>query len=505
MAKITKNQFTQNLRGKSIDVDEAKQDPKLADVNLERADLNNDGKIDSSAEHQALFKEVDRFDRDGSYGSMQMHNADGSQNVVGQKVEAIADRAQAANLRILAMTGRLEPGQQSNDEIMLVGMNKHSQHEVNKLRGRGNKVTYVKDAAEDDTIRVGGQKYDLKTDAGIDGFVNTLGLPADQSQKIGEAIKGFGDDARDEAAQIAQVWAKAEKGGEIPSRLVLSGHSVGSGIWGDDNGYLKQKDIGKLAEAMPKAARQVEDVHLAACYSGGKSEMEEWKAIFPKTKTIWAYTGSAPGSYSGATAHQARWDTATRGDAESIDRNVIANRGIRKGDNVAVWSETAGYNDGETVRTPVSTMQARVDQGQNAYDQFFSGERSVQDTQSGPLRSHYNNIQSLRQHPDLPADQRAPIDAMRDSTIRLIYFDKHVKHKFQDHHADKIQAGYSAMGMTAPDFSALSRKDAMEQISAFESAVNANPNAPQAAQDLLPHLTSGLRDLSAAYIPETWI
>ena len=96
-------------------------------------------------------------------------------------------------------------------------------------------------------------------------------------------------DAKDELAQLTKTWAKGERGEEIPSRLVLSGHSVGDGVWGDHNGEIYRRDIADLAKAMPRAAAQVEDLHISGCYSGGQGDVDSWRGIFP-AKTVWAYT-----------------------------------------------------------------------------------------------------------------------------------------------------------------------------------------------------------------------
>ncbi|MFN7133537.1 MAG: LysM peptidoglycan-binding domain-containing protein, partial [Myxococcales bacterium] len=289
-------------------------------------------------------------------------------------------------------------GPRSNDDVLLVGMGDHAKYEATELKKRAN-VTFVGDSFEDDKVKVGNTTYDLRTDQGIRSFVQTLALPAEQAKKVEDAIRLGGSDARDELAQLAQVWAKAEKGGTVPSRLMLSGHSVGNGVWGDNNGTLSLNALGKLAEAMPEAARQVEDLHISGCYSGGEHAMERYRAIFPKVKTIWAYTGSAPGSYSGAVPHHNRWEAATRGSRGDLDR-ALAN-GTRKGENVAVWSIDKGYIDGNT---PASIDQIRSDvqRSEGAFERHLSGELAVQDPQTGPLRDYYNRLQRLIQHPGLP-------------------------------------------------------------------------------------------------------
>ena len=217
-----------------------------------------------------------------------------------------------------------------NDDILLLGMNPHPEGEAQALQGNNPKahVTTVRDTswetAGNDQIKAktaAGQTqvYDLQTEAGVRGFVETLGLPLTQSREVATVLAQGGADARDELAQLAQVWARAEKGGVVPSRLVLSAHSIGPmALWGEKNGALDQGIIGRLAQAMPKAAAQVEDLYVAACYNGNEPSMDAWRAAFPNLKTMAAYTGSAPGAFVGSTAHMARWEQATRGEVETL-------------------------------------------------------------------------------------------------------------------------------------------------------------------------------------------
>jgi len=390
----------------------------------------------------------------------------------------------------------------SNNDILMVGMNATAKYEAEQLRSRGANVTLIGDTKVNDQVTAGGVTYDLSTKEGATSFALTLGLPAEQTAKIADAIHNAGTDARDELAQLAQAWSKAEKGGQIPSRLMLSGHNVGSGVWGDDNGMLRFDTIGKLAEAMPRAARSVEDLHLAACYSGGQPLMEKYRAMFPNVKTIWAYSGSAPGSYSGAVPHQSRWETATRGTKADLDRAIAEH--TRKGENVAVWTIEHGYNDGRPP-APLAEVRAAVQNAQPTFERFRSGQEAVPDPQSGRLRDFYNQLQRLLQHPELPRAEHAPLEAQRDQTIRLLYYSKTVAPKFNEAHAATIRAGYESLGLSPPNFAALSRADALAQIAQFEQKLAGTTPRPAAADRLLPLLTEGLRDLKPSRIPEAWV
>jgi hypothetical protein len=394
-----------------------------------------------------------------------------------------------------------------NDDIVFVGMNTGAAHEVNELRKLGARVTFIKDAPKDDQIRVGKITYDLSKPDGAKAFAATLGLPADQTEKIADAISNAEPDSRDELAQLAQVWAKAEKGGQIPSRLMLSGHSGGNSVWGDGNGRLTFESIEKLAAAMPRAASSIEDLHLAACSTGQQTQMDHYRAMFPNVKTIWAYTnsdtGSAPGAFEGATTHERLWEKATRGDKDTLDRTIAIS--ANKGNNVAVWTASGGYDNGLTTQASLADARAAVDSGRDAFTRAWSGEVRIKDPQHGPLRDYYNNLQPLVHHRDLPVSERGPLEAEREQTLRLLYYSAKIAPKFAQVHRNEIKTGYESLGLKVPNFAKMSRKDALENIARFEQALAGATPPPQAAQDLLPLLTEGLRDLDSLRIPENWI
>ena len=386
-----------------------------------------------------------------------------------------------------------------SDDILLVGLSPTSKHEAAALRKKGNSVIFISD--KNDKFSTGGVTYNLTKAADLDKFVALLGLDAAKSKAVKEAIATAGKDARDETAHIAWIWAPAEKGAAIPGRLIISGHSVGEMFWGKGNGSLYRDTVAKLATAMPKAAAQVQDLHLSACYCGGKWDMDLWLTVFPRLLTIWAYTDSAPGSYTGAVEHLHLWDLATRGDKKSIDR-LIAEK-TRKGGHVAVWSRHHGYQDGAIEPLPV--IEARVADAEPTFQAYFAGNRTVASTQTGELRDFYNHVQALLQHPDLPAADRPAVEKKRDATIRLIYFEHGVKKTFARTHASQIERGYKALGLPRPDFARLNRKETLRVIQTFSDAIMKAKTVPADARSLQPALEFGLRDLQAAHIPESWI
>jgi hypothetical protein len=436
--------FRRLLQGKTIDVNRAQKDNRMKGVNFAKADLNHDGQIANPTEITALFNVIRRGSR-----SIQVHTGSGRQTPAAAMVQAIGE---IAGVNILSDMAR--------DDILLVGLNPSSKSEAATLRKLGNSVIFVSDTK--DTISAEGTTYHLNVAAELEAFVDHLDLELTQSKAIKAAIESAGTGVRDEVARIAWVWAAGEKGGGVPGRLIISGHSIGDVFWGDNfNGPLYRDTIAKLAKAMTKAAAQVEDLHLAACYCGGKQDLEAWRLMFPRVLTIWAYSGSAPGSNYGAVAHLTLWDRATRGDKKSIDR-LIAEK-TRKGENVAVWSRLHGYMDGNALE-PVSVLQARVAAAEPTFKTYFNGDRTVGNPQTGELRDYYNNVQSLLQHADLPAPDRPAVQQKRDVTIRLIYFEHGVKTNFVRTHAPLIERGYRALGLNPPDFAKLNRKDTLQAI-----------------------------------------
>jgi hypothetical protein len=381
-------------------------------------------------------------------------------------------------------------------------MNPGAGTEIRALQKTGAKVVAVQDSSEGaDKLRVGGVVLDLSTPEGALAFTRTFGLSPEQTAAVAKVIVEALADARDELGRIAEVWAAAERGEPIPSRLLLSGHSVGTGVWGDENGTLTLDAIEALAMAMPTAARAIEDVHVSGCYSGGRYVMLRLQAIFPRAKTIWAYAGSAPGAESGATVHEALWERATRGAAGDLDRSIA--EGTRKGDHVVVWTADGGYKDAGSSR-PLDALRVDVAYFEPLYELYVNGDMTVDNPQTGQLRDYYDALQALLSHPDLPAEERAPLEEKRDRTIRLLYYGATVAPRFTASYWDDIRKGYASIGSLAPDFSALPRREAVAQIESFVERAKA-PNAPAPARELADLLKRGLRDLEPAVIPNGWV
>ena len=387
------------------------------------------------------------------------------------------------------------------DTIVLLGLNKTGAHEAKALREKGNKVIYIGPGGTAGSVKVGKTAYKLTTHKEVAVFVKSLGLDAAHEKKAISAIRSADLDIRDELAQLAVFWSGVQKKGNGATRFIISSHSSGGYFWGEKNGFFTLNNISKLAEAMPKAVGVIEDLHLSACYSGKKKDLEKWQKIFPGVHTIWAYSGSAPGAHSGATLHMSLWDSATRDNKYELDRSIAKN--TRKGKEVAVWSRRFGYKKKSS--TDIISLMGRIRRAESTYISYFNGSRAVIVTSSGPLRDYYNDLQELSNHPHASTEQVNKYESRRETTLRLIYFNKKIRKQFSQYHAKLIKSGYEKIGLKAPVFSRLNRKDTMRYIDNFLSKYKAIKEKTPEIDKLKDELINGLRDLKVSHIPASWI
>lgn len=381
--------------------------------------------------------------------------------------------------------------------IVFIGLSPSAAREVAELRLLGNQVLLISNGRIPDHIRGGARDFDLAQASGRSGFTTWLGIAEPQASAVSSAIADGRWNSRDELAQLARVWAHAERTRVFPGRMAISGEHVPGMFFGrKGNGVLLSENIRALAAAFPRAAAAVEDLYLSACNTAG--DIGDWPKIFPNLQTIWAYLHTAPSLKTGAGTHMRMWDRATRGHQKRIDRLVAKNTG--RGENVAVWSRLFGVQTG--LVESIEVLRARIVAAEGTFTSFFAGDSVVVDHQSGPLRQYYDTLQSLLQHDDLPDDERRTRVARADITIRLIYFDS-IRAAFAKQYKNAIAAGYSALGLPIPDFSQLDRKTTLASIAEFEAKVR--PGATAAVTQLRPLLVDGLRDLDGRYIPANWI
>lgn len=386
-----------------------------------------------------------------------------------------------------------------NDDIIFVGLNKTAIHEANALRKQGNNVIFIGPGSTPDFVTFNGKQYNLGESAQLERFLKTLSLSPQQLKGLNSAINTTGSNIKDELCKLVGVLAKMEKTHSGPGRMVLSSHGTGSYFWGTENGGFFIKKFEEIIPLLPKAASLIEDLHLAACYAGKELYVTRWRKLFPNVSTIWGYHGSAPGTFTGAQKHLFLWSTATRGNKIKLDLSIAKN--TRKGKEVAVWSKYFGYQFKGS--SDLNDLINRITSAEPMFQSHFRGETIVRDTQSGPLRAYYNDLQEVVGHELAGPAQVRQYRTRLEITIRLIYFEKAVKKKFMSTHGGVIKRAYKILMIKMPDYSKLDRKACLHEIGKFSQA--AERVQSDEVQQALILLVQGLKDLDSAHIPANWI
>jgi len=399
-----------------------------------------------------------------------------------------------------------------NDRVLFLGMNPPSvRTAVAQMRKRA-QVEVITDSGLPDHVKVNGHWMELDSSYGIAAFVKTLGLPQKNAAGVRRALALCETGARDELGQLAMVWARGEKGGLIPSRMVLAGHSNGDGVWGDDNGSLRLGPLLVLSRALPHATCQVEDAFVTGCYSGGEVTMDQYLLIFPRAKTIWAYDAQAPGVDNGATVDQAGWELATRGRRS----DYVPSSSASNGKYMAIWSVTTGYHAQKPplglagLRGKVQWMDEHFAtpalKGDDfAYDGGYRIPIRITDPHTGLVRQYYSWLVRLTQTPALPEDERAVWTDKKQQTIRLLYWGATVSPRFERTYRAQIESGYRELGLPVPDFATLDRAGAVRSVDSYLARLDKTPNASASAQNLASLLQRGVKDLDPSVIPDGWV
>lgn len=211
-----------------------------------------------------------------------------------------------------------------------------------------------------DHVRVGDRIFDLTNPDDVDAWSTCFGLSDACAEGLAALVRGAPFGGRDELAGLAAAFAVAEEGGDLPSRLVLSGHCTGTSIWDGAQklGELRFADVMALADLMPRAAAQIEDIMLSACSSGFDRDddvmtvsLRAWREHFPNLKTVWGYGGERDAhspTAGAALLHLDAWERATRGRANHVDprsalSHVSGGEPVPYAGSVSTWSIAKDY------------------------------------------------------------------------------------------------------------------------------------------------------------------
>jgi hypothetical protein len=386
--------------------------------------------------------------------------------------------------------------------IVILGLNSGASSEARALnrfnRGNGGAISATP-SKKQDTANVDGVDVDLSTTTGAAVFASSLGVPDQLAIDVAQYLVDSRDKSRDELSQFIKILSQAEMGEREIDRMVLSGHSVGSQIWGDDNGVITFEEFATLFKIFPIAAAQVKHLMLSACYAGGETRMADHQKMLPGVESIWAYQDSSPGTWSGAKTHMESWVDATMPgmDPGKVDPTLAGDS--RKAENVSTWNSVDGFQGQEIDPMSYSELHASVTDLEAMFLNYFEGKSEVYNPQSGALREYYGMIQRLTSHPEASTQVVREMEARRDTVIRLLYF-KVVSQKFHTHYKAKLNAGLIEAGISIPNFETLGRAGLAQLIAELEASGGGTDTAT--AVDLLKR---GLWALNPDLVPTSWV
>ncbi len=249
---------------------------------------------------------------------------------------------------------------------LFVGMNPTASYESESLQRAMQDhgcLKVVCPDGEDDRIQVGDTLYDLTTHAGRSDFIreHTRACDSDQAALM-TLLENAEPHSHESVAQIILVYEAAERGDLSLERVVLSGHSEGTMLWGEgdkgeDNGCIPFQFFRDLAAIYPRAASQVQDIMFSSCNTGNQGDPIEYiepratgiegkqdSAMFPNAQSIWAYNGTCPTSRFGAARHLVIWERLSRGDApQNVDATKA--RQTTRAEHVTTWNVVDGHRD----------------------------------------------------------------------------------------------------------------------------------------------------------------
>jgi len=355
------------------------------------------------------------------------------------------------NVKAKGAVGKAEasPGAPRGDgRILFVGMNGGDQKEAPVL---GSAAILAK---HEPSVTEGGRTYDLGDPAEAKRYFQALGLPPAQAERVASIVSS--SDAKGELASIARAWAPAETGrGDIPARLVLSGHSGGETVYGEhEHRHLKLRDVRELARQMPKAASLVEGIHFSACSSGIHLQRErpQWTAAFSRLKSMWGYDGECPLA---PADHIAAWARATQKDRSSLDEKLAV-------DTTAIWSTSTGFVTNAKYAPNYPSALAR-------FDDWVSGRRDPSvPSDRALLEPDRRSMRWASGRENIPAHEAAEAHRRADFLVRLEHYPAYAKALMKEHRA-LLVAGYAAAGVRLPSFDALPRRQALAKIVELQS------------------------------------
>jgi hypothetical protein len=349
--------------------------------------------------------------------------------------------------------------------ILYVGMN-NADPEIKALLGRYRpggsvSVTVVKGTAEESATTVGGAAtFDLTTDGGITSLAALLTADSAKQRRLHDIIAGQSAENRDDLAHVAKVYADTEADGQDRmTRVVLSGHSGGVGVFGS-GGELYFSALVELADVFPAAANQTKHLLVAGCHTGDEGTILTYYVnAYPSLLTVWAWWDVCP-TGAGAASAIGTWAGLTEHGETRLPR---------ESGGIATWSG-GKYLGNPSANASAADVLASIHHDDQRFQDYFDGKRADPSPHGGWLEAYYSRVDAAAHRLDLSDDDRRDMTNRTQQALRLRYWVQVAKGYFAKNGA-AITKGYGAAAV--PDYANLSRKDTLQAISEFPAVSTA--------------------------------
>ncbi len=376
--------------------------------------------------------------------------------------------------------------------ILYVGMN-NADPEVKALLGRYKgtpvSVTVVKGTKEEAAATFGtGATFDLTADTGLDALVAALTTDTSKHAKLKALLKSQSASDRDDLAHVMKVYADTEADGkDRMTRVVLSGHSGGMGVFGS-SGEVYFKGLVELASIFPRAANQTKHVIVAGCHTGDETTiLDYYVKAFPSLLTVWAWWDACP-TGPGAAAAIVRWAGLTERGQKTIPA---------QGGGISTYSGGT-YSGAPSGKASPATVLASIRGDDARFQDYFDGTRADPSPHGGWLEAYYGRAFTAARRADVTGADHDEMELKRQRALLLRYW-KNVAKNFWKANGSVITKGYGTAA--APDYPNLSRKGTLAAIAAFGAAATATGTDRAAAEAKL----LGLKTLDPVLVPDSMV
>jgi hypothetical protein len=383
--------------------------------------------------------------------------------------------------------------QKPESRTAYIGFNPDSGQEAAKLTAKLGKRAMI-------SLYDADERANLAKPEDITWFVGVeLGIPigTDQFKVLETLFNTLNQDSRAHLADLAKMLAGAENDEYVLDRLILSGHSDGVVVWGEDRdnfhpgGILVERDLAALAQAFPKGAGEIKHVMFSACYTIAAVNLVT--KIFTGVEDVWSYSGSSPDVAGGSAGHILSWELDT-----------ADGKGLKKGEQLgtaALWTRSGGFIVGDPKSADFGQQWSTF---RREWSEVVVPEaQGKQELNHERLNQIYSHLQHLLADPQINHQQQAEALSGKDRLVRLRYWEK-VRANFAQKRADLIKAAYAEIGLPVPDFATMTRKQFRDAEDAFKTALEAK-GSPASAKKFYDEQLEGMWNLKPEAVPNEWV